>query len=226
MKKLLFSSILGLAALGLSAAPSQAWTFGLIPHHCWPCSCFGCGCDKCCGTVCIRPYNAFSPVASGSMCFDGCNPFCCGGYSGGYRRLRRLPRRHDAAWLRQHPGGAGPAPAAVQPTPAPAANPGPGAQALPYGGPVQAAGALRQRLRLRQRPHDGGAQRRPALLRRLRSLRVLRNPCHETASGRRGGHFVRPAGPTPFGAWRPSSSLAFQLLDDLGDERRIVLARR
>ena len=146
MKKLLFSSILGLAALGMSAAPSHAWTFGLIPHHCWPCSCFGCGCDEYCGTVCIRPYNAFSPVASGSMCFDGCNPFCCGGLTPGGipRLLRRRSRRHDAARLRRLPDGGRPGRPARPPTatpaaPAPAANPGSGAQALPYNGPMSAA---------------------------------------------------------------------------------------
>ena len=140
MKKLLVSSIVSLAALGMWASPSQAWTFGLIPHHCWPFCCFGCGCDKCCGTVCVRPYNAFSPVACGSMCFDGCNPFCCGGYPGCY------PGGPVGTML---PGCSGPdasAPAPATPTPMqtsppPAANPGPGAQLLPYGGPVQAAGA-------------------------------------------------------------------------------------
>lgn len=144
MKKLLFSSILGLAALGMSAAPSHAWTFGLIPHHCWPCSCFGCGCDKCCGTVCIRPYNAFSPVASGSMCFDGCNPFCCGGYPGGNPGCygggpvgMTLPAC-DGCPTADAPAAPG-APTATPAAPAPAANPGSGAQALPYNGPMSAA---------------------------------------------------------------------------------------
>ncbi len=157
MKKLLFSSILGLAALGLSAAPSQAWTFGLIPYHCCPFGgCGGCGgcCNKCCSTICIRPYNAFSPTVSGSMCFDGCNPFCGGGCPGGG------PGGQPGGYPGYYPGGPGgmtlppcdgcsttdgpaasDAPATIQPTPAPAANPGPGALGLPYGGPLQAAGA-------------------------------------------------------------------------------------
>jgi hypothetical protein len=89
MKKLLLSAALGLAALALSAAPSQAWTFGLIPWHCVPggekhCCC----CSPCC---CCCPYNAFSPPCC-PVCVDlsqlGCNNAgygCAGpGPSAGY----------------------------------------------------------------------------------------------------------------------------------------------
>lgn len=133
MKKLLYTSILGLAALALGAAPSQARTFGLIPHHCWPCRCFG-RCGACCGTICIRPYNAFSPVASGSMCFDGCNPFCGGGpgYCGGPIGAT-LPACDGA------PAPGAPTPAPV-PALTPAPNPGPGAQLFPYGQPYSYGG--------------------------------------------------------------------------------------
>ena len=126
MKKVLFSSILGLASLCLGAAPSQAGTFGLFVG-CGPCG--GRHCGKCCSTICIHPYNAFSPVASGSMCFDGCSPFCntcpagfpgggaCHGFNQGAPACNGCPT--DAC--------------------APSQLPGPGAQAMPYGGPIPPA---------------------------------------------------------------------------------------
>lgn len=68
MKKLLIT-ILGLA--GLFQVPgivSASDAFGL----------FTCGCCRKCGCeVCIRPYNAFSPVLCGTICGDNCFP--CGG---------------------------------------------------------------------------------------------------------------------------------------------------
>jgi hypothetical protein len=170
MKKLLFSSVLALAGLGLCAAPSQAWTFGLIPYHCWPCG--GCsGCGKCCGMICIRPYNAFSPVASGSMCFDGCNPFCGGGCPGGYPGMcpggcrGPGPGGYAGGYPGDYAGGpadmslpdsegytvtadptvpsapAGPALAQPPAAPTPVAAPGTGAYVMPRGGPIQPAGA-------------------------------------------------------------------------------------
>jgi hypothetical protein len=134
MKKLLFSSLLGMASLCMWAAPSQAWTFGLIPCHCRPC---GGRCGRCCSTICIKPYNAFSPVASGSMCFDGCAPFCnacpggypgmypggaCAGYNPGMNNYQGAPACNGC------PTDATPCP-----------QPGPGAQAMPYGGPIPPA---------------------------------------------------------------------------------------
>jgi hypothetical protein len=74
MNKLFTRALLALSVLTLAAAPSFAWgTFGLFPHcgHC---------CNKC--NFCVRPYNAFSPVCSGTICCDGCFPFG-GGYPGG-----------------------------------------------------------------------------------------------------------------------------------------------
>jgi hypothetical protein len=72
MKKMLPAALLALVACGLSATSSFAGAFGLIPHGC----CWGC----CCGcNVCVRPYNAFSPVVSGCLCADGCVPFSAGG---------------------------------------------------------------------------------------------------------------------------------------------------
>jgi hypothetical protein len=72
MKKMLPAALLALVACGLSATSSFAGALGLIPHGC----CFGC----CCGCkVCIRPYNAFTPVVCGTLCADGCFPFSANG---------------------------------------------------------------------------------------------------------------------------------------------------
>lgn len=63
MKKLLCFGLLSLAALSSFAPESQAW------------GC--CGRRHCCRystVLCIRPYNAFSPVAYGNICADGCMP--------------------------------------------------------------------------------------------------------------------------------------------------------
>jgi hypothetical protein len=76
MKKLLYTGLLGFAALTLMSAPVQAHTFGLFIHH----RCCRC-CDKC--SVCIRPYNAFTPVISGNLVADGCFPFSGAGGNGG-----------------------------------------------------------------------------------------------------------------------------------------------
>ncbi len=65
MKKLLPSVTLAFASLAAFTGTAGAWgTFGLFPHHC---CCRGCG-----GTITLRQYNAFSPVACGSMVFQGC----------------------------------------------------------------------------------------------------------------------------------------------------------
>jgi hypothetical protein len=58
---------LSLACLGLSARPASAWWLGL--HRC--------GCNRYSTIVVCRPYNAFTPVCSGSMVCDGCCPFAC-----------------------------------------------------------------------------------------------------------------------------------------------------
>jgi hypothetical protein len=65
MKKLLPSITLALASLAsLNGFASAGGTFGLFT---------GCGCCKACGgTITLRQYNAFSPVACGSMMFQGC----------------------------------------------------------------------------------------------------------------------------------------------------------
>jgi hypothetical protein len=66
MKKLLSSVTLAFASLAsFNGLASAGHTFGLIVHH----HCCG-GC--CAGTICLRQYNAFSPVACGSMVFQGC----------------------------------------------------------------------------------------------------------------------------------------------------------
>jgi hypothetical protein len=76
MKKILPAALLALVATSLSATSSFAGTFGLIPHGC----CWGC-CNSC--SVCVRPYNAFSPVVSGNLCCDGVIPFNANGYGAG-----------------------------------------------------------------------------------------------------------------------------------------------
>jgi hypothetical protein len=71
MKKTLTVAVLTMAAFATGAPMASAKTFGL----------FTCGlrcrcCSKCC--FCVRPYNAFSPVCSGCICCEGCNPLCSG----------------------------------------------------------------------------------------------------------------------------------------------------
>src|SRR5438270_4993341 len=65
MKKLLPSIMLALTSLaGFGGFANAGHTFGLFT---------GCGCCKSCGgTITLRQYNAFSPVACGSMMFQGC----------------------------------------------------------------------------------------------------------------------------------------------------------
>lgn len=64
MKKLLPSVTLAFASLASVAGFASAGTFGLFT---------GCHCCKDCGgTITLRQYNAFSPVACGSMMFQGC----------------------------------------------------------------------------------------------------------------------------------------------------------
>ncbi len=76
MKKLLPSAVLALLVSGAVTAQSFAGCcFGLLPNLC---GCCGCG-----AKFCVRQYNAFSPVCSGTVFCDGCCPFgACGG--GGY----------------------------------------------------------------------------------------------------------------------------------------------
>ncbi len=79
MKKLLPSVVLALVVSGAMTAPSFAGCcFGLLGAN--KCGCCGCG-----AKFCVRQYNAFSPVCSGTVFCDGCCPFgACGGGYGGY----------------------------------------------------------------------------------------------------------------------------------------------
>jgi hypothetical protein len=61
MKKMLLAVLLSLAGVGLSNGKASAW---LLCHHCC----------KHCATICVRPYNAFTPSAFGTICADGCCP--------------------------------------------------------------------------------------------------------------------------------------------------------
>lgn len=61
-----FVVALSLAGLALSAAPASAWW--LMRKH---------GINRYSTVVVCRPYNAFTPVCSGSLVCDGCCPFSC-----------------------------------------------------------------------------------------------------------------------------------------------------
>ena len=74
MKKLLPSVVLALAVFAFAAPQSFAGCFGLCYNHC---GCCGCG-----AKFCVRQYNAFSPVCSGTVFCDGCCPFGSGGGGG------------------------------------------------------------------------------------------------------------------------------------------------
>src|SRR5262245_5102812 len=64
MKKLVFVALLSLVGVGLSANQASAWLFC---HHCC----------RSCASICVKPYNAFSPSIFGSVCADGCFPLTC-----------------------------------------------------------------------------------------------------------------------------------------------------
>ncbi|MGE3804602.1 MAG: hypothetical protein AB7K24_08015 [Gemmataceae bacterium] len=76
MKRLFALGVMTVAVLGFSAQSAFAW---------WPCFPL-CGCckkSKCCTTISIKQYNAFTPVCCGSLHCDGCcpvnmSPPCCG----------------------------------------------------------------------------------------------------------------------------------------------------
>jgi hypothetical protein len=82
MKKVLSIGVLTLASLWLTPGASSAGgTFGYFTQaSCWPFNCCA-GCKCCSSTLCIKPYNAFSPTCSGTMYCDG---FCPLGSPPGY----------------------------------------------------------------------------------------------------------------------------------------------
>jgi hypothetical protein len=116
MKKFLSIGVLTLASMWLTAGTSSAGcTFGLFTQaSCWPFNCLA-NCHCCgCSTICIKPYNAFSPPCGGTLFTDdlvgplrnqaGCGraqgalPFgdlpsvgCCDGDTGG--TLQPTPER-------------------------------------------------------------------------------------------------------------------------------------
>ncbi len=69
MKRLLVTSLLGLIVL--LQVPGPVWACGAFGLF----TCGGC-CKKCGCEVCIRPFNAFSPVMCGSICVENCFPIC------------------------------------------------------------------------------------------------------------------------------------------------------
>ncbi|HZU37358.1 MAG TPA: hypothetical protein VFA18_15650, partial [Gemmataceae bacterium] len=78
MKKLIVFASLSVAGLILSSSQASAWWC----HHC-------CHDNKCCTTICLRPYNAFTPVCCGNLSCNGCCPInmtqgCCGNGACGY----------------------------------------------------------------------------------------------------------------------------------------------
>ena len=76
MKRLMLSALLGMAALGLSAGTAKAGLWECF-GFCNPC------CSKCGANFCVRQYNAFSPVACGTIYCDGFNPICSPCIAGG-----------------------------------------------------------------------------------------------------------------------------------------------
>lgn len=76
MKKL-FAFGLMAVMFAWSAKPAAAW---------WPCYPL-CGCDKkgskCCASITIKQYNAFTPICCGSMSCDGCCPINLSGCGAG-----------------------------------------------------------------------------------------------------------------------------------------------
>jgi hypothetical protein len=71
MKKTLAFLVSSLAALGLATGQASAWF-----RDCHSCS------SKCCTTICLRQYNAFTPICYGSINCDGCCPMGFGGFCG------------------------------------------------------------------------------------------------------------------------------------------------
>jgi len=65
MKKIFALFVSSLALVAAAAGSASAW-------------CNDC-CGKCCATICLRPYNAFTPVCCGSLCCDGCASMMFGG---------------------------------------------------------------------------------------------------------------------------------------------------
>ncbi len=64
MKKLFALAFMSLAAVSWTPSTASAW---------WPC--FPACCKSCCTTtICLRQYNAFTPVCSGTLSCDGCCP--------------------------------------------------------------------------------------------------------------------------------------------------------
>jgi len=76
MKKFIALAVLSVAGLGMSVGQASAWWFY---HYC---------CNKCCTTICLQPYNAFSPVCCGNLACNGCCPMNitqgCGAPNWGY----------------------------------------------------------------------------------------------------------------------------------------------
>ena len=72
MKKRLLTGLLSVLTLALNGPAAQAW-FG----------CHKCCKSKCCMNICVRPYNAFSPVCCGNITtIGGCCPMFGGGMGG------------------------------------------------------------------------------------------------------------------------------------------------
>ena len=235
MKKMLFSMIVGVASLGMAAVPSQAGTFGLFVcdglHRCGGCG--GCGITVA-TSVAARSASATTtpsaPPSAATCALTAAIPSAAAAVRAAApavspaatRLLPRRPRRHDPAPLRRllddrWPGRlqrAGDHPAHSGPT----ANPGPGALGLPYGGPLQAAGAYGRARCCRQTPvcSPPTAGKEPFQI-------------HKASEPRPRGSGVRRLNlaPLPLGRgsdpFRSAFALALQLLDDLGDEPRVVL---
>ena len=132
MKKLFATALLSLAALSVPSGNAQAGLFDWL----------GCCChERCC--ICVRPYNAFTPAAFGSITADGCCPvqWNCGNGRCGPQGPNWAGS--DGCGLGQLPGNVVPGPMAPGPVLAPdaprpvnpAPMPQPRAGMMPYGNP-------------------------------------------------------------------------------------------
>jgi hypothetical protein len=127
MKKLLVLGLVSLTVLG--GLPQLA----LAGPFCWRCRC-----SKYSTYICIRPYNAFSPVCYGNIMADGCCPLMMGGgqFSGccpGPSTPSCFTACAPSCTMGFDGGGCLPAPGNVQQPQAAAPNATPPAQQLPQG---------------------------------------------------------------------------------------------
>jgi hypothetical protein len=87
MKKLLVAALLALGSCALTATPSLASAFGLIPH------------GHCC-QFCFPQYNAFSPIGPSGCCVGQAGGCCDGSFDSGCCKHHLF-----GGWLHKHQDG-------------------------------------------------------------------------------------------------------------------------